>query len=239
MHAALRTFEFVERVAASDNAGDIAALLLSEAEQLGFSGLAMGWLPPPDSAEKARFEVAALPPEYFRRYAENHYERDSAIVSHMQTTTAPFRWDEVKVDVEAQPIAHKILQEAWDFDVRWGWSIPIYSQHRLTGFVTTSAALKIDDGMDTDQLHLMTLCAHSRILDLQTASRAALPILSEREREVVTWLAAGKTADDVSCILRISPRTVHAHIAAAGHKFGTSNSTHTVVEAIRRKQISI
>ena len=239
MHAALRTFEFVQRVAASQDADDIATLLFAEAEQFGFSGLAMAWMPRPDVPEKARFQLVSLPSEYFQRYAENHYERDSAIVRHMKTTTSPFRWDEVKVDVEAQPIARKILQEAGDFGMRWGWTIPIYASQRLTGFVTTSAPAVLDAGFDIDQLHLMTLCAHSRIADLQLSAEAGTPMLSAREREVVSWLATGKTADDVACILGISPRTVHAHIAAAGHKFGTSNSTHTVVEAIRRKQISI
>lgn len=237
MIAAAQTFEFLERVNASTNPDQIAQMLFLQAAQLGFSGLAMGWLPPPSSQDLARFLVQALPQEYFRRYAQNRYDRQSAVVRHMSTTDGPFRWDEVNLDDEKRPLARRIMQEAWDFGLVSGWTMPIYRRGTLLGFVTASAQRAIEASPDLAQLHLMTLSAHSRILEI--TSEVGKRYLSDRELEVISWLARGKTADTIADIMGISSRTVHAHVANAGHRLGTANSTHTVVESIRLKLISI
>ncbi len=63
--------------------------------------------------------------------------------------------------------------------------------------------------------------------------------LSARERSVLELTALGKTASDIAELLKISQRTVHAHLQNAGSKLNASNKTHTVVEALRYAQIRI
>jgi LuxR family quorum sensing-dependent transcriptional regulator len=63
--------------------------------------------------------------------------------------------------------------------------------------------------------------------------------LSGRERKVVELSATGKTAGQIAAILKISQRTVHAHLQNASEKLRAHNKTHTVVEALRYGQISV
>lgn len=63
--------------------------------------------------------------------------------------------------------------------------------------------------------------------------------LSARERKVVELSAFGKTANEIADVLKISQRTVHAHLQNASEKLRASNKTHTVVEALRYGQISV
>lgn len=63
--------------------------------------------------------------------------------------------------------------------------------------------------------------------------------LSARERRVLELTAIGKTASDIADLLKISQRTVHAHLQNAGSKLNASNKTHTVVEALRYAQIRL
>ncbi len=63
--------------------------------------------------------------------------------------------------------------------------------------------------------------------------------LSERERHVLKLTAIGKTAAEIAGLLRISQRTVHAHLQNASDKMNASNKTHTVVEAMRYGQITL
>ena len=63
--------------------------------------------------------------------------------------------------------------------------------------------------------------------------------LTAREREVLRWTAAGKTADATAEILAISVRTVEYHLLNAARKLNTANRTHTVVEALRSRQLSL
>jgi LuxR family transcriptional regulator, quorum-sensing system regulator BjaR1 len=63
--------------------------------------------------------------------------------------------------------------------------------------------------------------------------------LSARERRVVELSAVGKTANEIATVLKISQRTVHAHLQNASEKLRASNKTQTVVEALRYGQISM
>ena len=56
--------------------------------------------------------------------------------------------------------------------------------------------------------------------------------LSERERECLTWAAAGKTTSEIAEMLPISERTVAFHLANARHKLGATNSRHAFAKAI-------
>jgi len=49
--------------------------------------------------------------------------------------------------------------------------------------------------------------------------------LSRREAEVLRWVAAGKTDDEVATILGLSPRTVHHHVEHVYRKLGVENRT--------------
>jgi DNA-binding CsgD family transcriptional regulator len=49
--------------------------------------------------------------------------------------------------------------------------------------------------------------------------------LSRREAEVLRWVAAGKTDDEVATILGLSPRTVHHHLEHVYRKLGVENRT--------------
>jgi len=60
---------------------------------------------------------------------------------------------------------------------------------------------------------------------------AALPV-TVREREVLSWLAAGKTDKDIGQILGMSPRTVQKHLQHIYEKLGVETRTAAVVRAM-------
>ena len=57
--------------------------------------------------------------------------------------------------------------------------------------------------------------------------------LTLREREVLHWVAGGKTDRDVATILSISPRTVQKHLQRVYQKLGVETRTAAVMRAIR------
>jgi DNA-binding CsgD family transcriptional regulator len=58
----------------------------------------------------------------------------------------------------------------------------------------------------------------------------AHPLLAAREREVLQWMAAGKSRQDLGDILGISARTVAVHLRSAREKLGVL----TMVQAVGR-----
>lgn len=66
------------------------------------------------------------------------------------------------------------------------------------------------------------------------AAAAMLDPLSERERECLYWVSAGKTTDEAAVILGVSPNTVNSYVGHAIQKFSASNRTMAMATAIRK-----
>ena len=74
---------------------------------------------------------------------------------------------------------------------------------------------------------------------LPTSRHMTDPLLTPREREVVQWIAKGKTSHEASIIVGISPRTVEQHVQSAMVKFAATNRVQLAVEAAKRGEIEI
>lgn len=103
----------------------------------------------------------------------------------------------------------------------------------LGGFASTPTTRDLDD------IDRLIDAGFRRLSEVGTVTFDRPGSLSPRERRIVELTAHGKTAGDIADILRISHRTVHAHLQNAGVKLNARNKTQTVVEAIRFGQISL
>ena len=63
--------------------------------------------------------------------------------------------------------------------------------------------------------------------------------LSNREREVLAWIADGKTTSEVGVILGISAHTVGEHLKNIRRKLQSSNNAHSVLKALQSGQLQI
>lgn len=76
-----------------------------------------------------------------------------------------------------------------------------------------------------------------RLMDLQGLTevrrlREAFPV-TEREAEVLLWIARGKTNREIGQILSLSPRTVNKHLEQVFRKLGVENRTSAAAMALR------
>jgi DNA-binding NarL/FixJ family response regulator len=67
--------------------------------------------------------------------------------------------------------------------------------------------------------------------------RARVAGLSEREAEILTWAARGKTSDEISGILSLTRRTVDFHLNNARGKLGVATRTQAVAKAMAERLI--
>jgi DNA-binding CsgD family transcriptional regulator len=56
--------------------------------------------------------------------------------------------------------------------------------------------------------------------------------LTDREAEVLSWIAKGKSSRDIATILTCSPRTVNKHLEQVYHKLQVENRTAAAMRAI-------
>jgi DNA-binding CsgD family transcriptional regulator len=77
------------------------------------------------------------------------------------------------------------------------------------------------------------------VIDLAPAPSASpvvdtLPRLSRRQRDVLYWLAQGKSGRETAVILGITLCTVRVHIRDMIRKLGAANIPHAVARAFQR-----
>ncbi|MDR3375358.1 MAG: helix-turn-helix transcriptional regulator, partial [Ancalomicrobiaceae bacterium] len=67
---------------------------------------------------------------------------------------------------------------------------------------------------------------------METILRDRLQI-SDREAQVLTWIAQGKSNRDIAEILALSPRTVNKHLERIFKKMGVENRTSAALIALK------
>ena len=84
------------------------------------------------------------------------------------------------------------------------------------------------------QGHMLMSYLHEslRRLDRQAAQAAPAVRLTAREKEILTWVSAGKTSWEIACILAVAERTVIFHVDNAMRKLDTRSRTQAVAKAL-------
>ena len=118
--------------------------------------------------------------------------------------------------------------------IRHTMAVPIHVDQRLlVSFVFNRAASAFGDRelqlAETVRPHLANLYRLGG-----TAPRMAGAPLTAREREVLEWVAAGKTNRDIASILGARPRTIEKHLERIYEKLGVETRT----AAVRRACLS-
>jgi DNA-binding NarL/FixJ family response regulator len=63
--------------------------------------------------------------------------------------------------------------------------------------------------------------------------------LTDREREVLTWVGRGKTSSEIAIILGLSERTVNFHCDQAMKRLEVSNRAQAVAKAVSEQLLSL
>lgn len=174
--------------------------------------------------------------EYF---VDNGLTGRSAIVARIARMIQPFRWSDVRAEVSDQPEQMAVFRLAEEFGISDGLIVPVRSRSGHKGDVFIRMAHHLLTPGTQRALAVLAMAFHSRLGVLETGAVPADRSLSPRERDVMSWFALGKSAEDVAQILGITSGTVMFHYRNVAERYGTLTRTHTVVECIRRSAISV
>lgn len=142
----------------------------------------------------------------------------------------------------ATPQAQELFSSA-GLDNRWRYEklqlelSPMFNQHdkHATTVVirTGTKALEVRYISEThNDEHLLRLVDHER--PSNEALLKAEFSLTDRESEVLLWLARGKGNADIAIILDVSPRTVNKHLEQVFRKLNVENRTSAAVMALKK-----
>jgi LuxR family quorum sensing-dependent transcriptional regulator len=234
-----QAFDFIDEIERLADQGSVISRLDAELQKFGFNAWVVTGLPVPGEQMRDKMLLNGWHPEWSKQYLENNYALDDPVAQQCFHSLAPFEWKDAPYDPAETPLAKHIMDAAIDFRMFNGLCVPI---HTLNGFqaVVSMGGQHIDTSPDAKRaLHLMSIYAHAKAVDVVKPKRDTRRLLSTREREVLSWTAAGKSAWEISCILGISEQTIRHHLKVIAQKLDTPNKTAAVVAAIRRREINL
>lgn len=161
-------------------------------------------------------------------------ELDPTLMSAARSI-APVDWKRLPRNADFD----KVFRIAHDFGISEnGLTVPVRGPFGDIGMLSVTRNCKpaewakITRNIVSD-LQSVAVHLHDTVMRSDEMSRILRqPTLSKREREVLQWIAAGKTYMDVGEILSISDRTVEVHLRSAREKLRSLTTTQAVARAV-------
>jgi LuxR family quorum sensing-dependent transcriptional regulator len=131
------------------------------------------------------------------------------------------------------------MLRAEDYGLTNGVCFPIHNINGFEAGVSVSGSETSLPKTHIRSLYLASIMAFNTLRKIRSDHSLRIEAISERECEVLTWCALGKTSKEVAYILFVSENTVNVHIKNAMAKLSAKNKTEAVAIAVRKGIISI
>jgi LuxR family quorum sensing-dependent transcriptional regulator len=182
--------------------------------------------------------VDGWPKDWLECYqAHEHYKHDPC-AKQSRETGKPFLWSEVPIGPNATAAA-TVMEEAASFGLREGICVPIYAPFDTPAVVSVASAVVDLPQSAIQVVPVLARHAFRALVARCVGLNPARAVLSRRERDVLQWAAAGKTAWETSRILGLSEHTVTTHLKNVRRKLQVTSITHAVVEGARLGEIQL
>ncbi len=233
------TLEFLARIDAAPDELAVCRELLTIAGDYGFEQLLAGSIPlpgVPEAAHHGHVIMELWPPGWTERYFNHGYLRDDPAIQRVVASDIPFQWSELEAMYRDDPTGRRIMNEAADFGLRDGFTVPMHPiEGGVIGFSLAGPKLELPPGAKP-MLNMLSNFAMARALLIQDKKPA--PRLTQREIDILRWLAEGKTAWEIGRIFNTAENTVNNQLRLLREKFGATRNTQMLALAFRHRIIT-
>jgi DNA-binding CsgD family transcriptional regulator len=232
MHRIFQTF--IDLLASADDSIEFLNAMAVTAEALDLSCFAYLRLPR-EPQGKPRL-ITTYPEKWTSHYLKSRYERIDPIIAQAIQCPDPFLWGSSFPTPFGSPEQQRLFDEASQFGIRTGFTVPIHDGHGPVAALTFAASqreapFEICTKPHARVLQLMAMYFHAHVRrKLADDHKIGKTVLSPREFECLEWAARGKSAWEIGCILGISRYTVASYLDNAKEKLGVR----TIVQAVTR-----
>lgn len=200
--------------------------------RLGFDYAAYAGINPLDRSVHG---YVNYPATWQKHYHEAGLHRVDPTLQMARRSIAPVDWRRLR----RHDNFRTVFSNAHDFGIGdLGLTIPVRGPYGDVGMLSVTRKVAIAEWDDLVRRAIGDLqSAAVRLHDAAMGSDALAgilrrPMLSSREVEILQWVSAGKSQQDVSDILGIAQRTVEVHLASARDKLGALNTPQAAARAV-------
>lgn len=178
---------------------------------------------------------ATYPESWVKHYMGKGFQNLDPTIGMSARSIAPVDWSRLK----NYDGFKTVFQNSRDFGISdCGLTVPIRGPFGECGLLSVTRDAsdrewnmlkpKIITNLQTAAVTMHDLVMQSDVLSVALRR----PVLSNREREVLQWTAAGKSQQDIGDILTISMRTVEVHLRSARSKLSALTTAQAVGRGI-------
>lgn len=176
------------------------------------------------------------PDDWQKTYLEKDYARLDPVLHAALTHTSGFTWENLEATSSYTPAQTRFMNEAADAGLNNGIAVPMRALKAIGG--VGLAATTAHDGAYAHLDLISALCTQFYLSYRRLYARPMPTVnLSPRETEVLTWIAAGKTDEEIAVILGISRNTVDTHLRSIFRKLDATNRVSAVVTGLTQGHI--
>ncbi len=175
------------------------------------------------------------PDQWKQYYVENNLHLFDPTLAAAARSIAPVDWGRL----ERNSNFDLVFRGASDFGIApQGLTIPVRGPYGDIGMLSVTRNCKQAEWehlipVIISDLQSLAVHLHDGAMRSHTLTRALrAPNLSQREVEILQWIAAGKSQQDVGDILGISHRTVEVHLRSGRDKLYALTTPQAVARAI-------
>lgn len=172
--------------------------------------------------------------EWMRLYNDADFRDKDPIPARVLEKGAMMTWREA---IDAGPNSAANLEyfaAMKKYGLVHGFGVPLFGSKSYDGYAAFDFGKPLSDVSDNDvgMVRALAQLTHQRVCMLLIESDPSYE-LSEREEEVLTWLAKGKSIWAVATILELSPDTVKTYAKRIYGKLGVSDRIGAVVKGLK------
>ena len=200
--------------------------------RLGFDYAAYAGINPVDRSVHG---YVNYPEAWKRHYYDTGLHRLDPTLSMASRSIAPVDWRRLRGHANFR----HVFSDAHDFGVsELGVTIPVRGPYGDVGMLSVTRDC---DEREWESLtrramgELQSMAVHLHDAAMRSDALSHIlrrPTLSSRETEILQWVAAGKSQQDVADILGIAQRTVEVHLASGRDKLGALNTPQAAARAV-------
>lgn len=231
--------EFIHKSNAARDTEELTQLFLKFLRLYGMDRFVMAEMSHDTTDQKEQHFglLVNYPSEWLSHYVANHYIDHDPVYQTALTARRPFTWEEVQQGRNVTKKAIQVMEEARDNKLYSGVGLSI---HQPLGRIIGMGFAGSEKGVRTDKDALSIINAAANQFFIVYADLTKYDSLEDlkvdltnRECEVLLWMARGKTKTDISDILSIGESTVKRHCESIFRKLDVNNSQLAIAKALR------
>ncbi|MDV6332664.1 LuxR family transcriptional regulator [Asticcacaulis sp. 201] len=247
MFDAVHRYQFEDFVTDTHRAtadDELFALLKRAVAQHGYDRISLWVIDDPDLPQRVhgRGVLHNFPEDLRTYYKENECDRYDPIMLALRTRTTSLDWEAHERQSDYKPVQTRLYDVARSGGLHNGISTPMWGRSGLLASLGLASTERRDAtyanpdliAAVTAQFYLSYKRLNAHALPSQSPSQALSQSqgITPKQAEILSWVAAGKTDQEIADILCISRNTVDTHMRQIFARLGAHSRVTAVVRGI-------